>query len=139
MTYYGYISIICFTAILFLFWLCIWFIFKYEPYPVRSISYYTKIGDGVKEFIQDLFVGYILPLILILCGLFGFLFYTKDEDIRYKEIKDAISLGYTLYINGIEADASHITLEDYNLDVITIEDEIKEVHIAGNKAHRADY
>ena len=125
---YEIISTICLCAFLHLFILTCCFVFDCDPYPVH----FTKD----KDFLRDFFVGYVLPALTILSITFGIFFNAKADDEKYAKIKDVLSSGYTLYINGIETDASHITIEDYHLDVITIEDEIKEVHIAGNKASR---
>ena len=104
------------------------------PYPLMSISYYTKEGNGgFKCFIRDIFVGYGLPIMMVLCVIIGVYYSEKATNAKYAEIKEAVSSGYALYINGAETDISHITLEDYSLSTITVNDEIKEVHIAANK------
>ena len=133
---YDIVSIICVFAFLLLFILTCICIFDNEPYPLHFKSYYTSRLGGLKWFIKDYFIGIVLPAITILCVVFAVICGVKAVDEKYAKIKEAISSGYTLYINGIETDASHITLEDYSLSVITIEDEIREVHIAGNKASR---
>jgi hypothetical protein len=133
---YEIVSTICLCAFLPLFILTCWFVFDCDPYPVHFISYYTSKHGGLKQFIKDFFIGYVLPALTILSITFGIFFNAKADDEKYAKINDVLSSGYTLYINGIETDASHITLEDYNLSAITIEDEIREVHIAGNKTSR---
>lgn len=119
------------VALVFLYGICLNIDF---PYPLMSMSYYAKEGNGgFRRFIRDFFVGYMLPIIMILCLIVGVYCGVKAADEEYAEIKEAISSGYTLYINGVETDVSHITLEDYSLSTITVNDEIREVHIAANK------
>ncbi len=117
-------------ALLLLFAICI---HCDDPYPLMSLSYY----GGFKGFAKDLLVGYVLPIVGILCVAGGFYSASKAAETKaaekYAEIEDAVSSGYTLYINGAETDISHITLEDYSLSAITVNDEIREVHIAANK------
>lgn len=52
---------------------------------------------------------------------------------EYNRVVRCIESGYTLYINGAEADLSHITIEDYSRDAITVHDDTKEIHVAANK------
>lgn len=109
-----------------------------NPYPIVSLSYYTKENNGgFKSFAKDHFVGHVLPIVISLCVAGSFYSAYKAAETKtaekYAEIENAVSSGYTLYINGAETDISHITLEDYSLSTITVNDEIREVHIAANK------
>ena len=120
-------------ALLLLFAICI---HCDDPHPLMPLSYYIYDG-GFKGFAKDLLVGYVLPIVGILCVAGGFYSAYKAAETKaaekYAEIEDAVSSGYTLYINGAETDISHVTLEDYSLSTITVNDEIREVHIAANK------
>lgn len=102
-------------------------------YPLEAPNHYSSFG----EFAVEWFIGVVLPLMsaacLIGCAIAFMTGNAKERKERYSNIEKAISSGYTLYVNGAETDISHITLEDYSLGAITVNDEIKEVHIAANK------
>lgn len=106
---------------------------KVVVYPLEAPSRYSSFG----EFAVEWFIGIVFPLMSAACFIGGMVAFRtgseKARDERYANIRETISSGYTLYINGAETDISHITLEDYSLDTITVNDESKEVHIAANK------
>ena len=87
---------------------------------------------------SDIFIGIIMPaisVILIVASITGIL--TESEESQksfYNNIKDYVNNdGYTVWINGAEVDLQHITIEDYPSYNISIEEEIKEIHIVTNK------
>lgn len=106
---------------------------KVVVYPLEAPSSYSSFG----KFAVEWFIGIVFPLMSAACFIGGMVAFRtgseKARDERYANIRETISSGYTLYINGAETDISHITLEDYSLDTITVNDESKEVHIAANK------
>lgn len=87
--------------------------------------------------IIDVLVGVVMPACaigIIFCSFFlGLTSARQTKEEYYNSIKNYISeQGYTVWINGTEVDMQHITIEDYAQDIITIENEIKEIHIVAN-------
>ena len=108
------------------------------PYPLIGLSWY-KEGEngGFKRWLLDRLTGIVLPISVFVFFFIGIFTFGEAGDRikaqKYDNIREDISSGYTLYINGSETDIAHITLEDYSLSTITVNDDIKEVHIAANK------
>lgn len=88
--------------------------------------------------VQDVLIGAVLPVIAIgvFLGSLVWLAFLNDyrTDYYWERIHYQIeNENYTVWINGSEVDIMHITIEDYSPNIITIDEEIKEIHIAANK------
>ena len=88
--------------------------------------------DGMSD-MKERCIGFLGFAVLFLSLFFMGRIDREQKVRRITHITDCIESGYTLYINGAEADVSHITLEDYSPSAITVHDDIREVHIAANK------
>ena len=59
--------------------------------------------------------------------------WSTESESNYEDVQCKIDSGYTVYINGIKADAEHITIEQYSWDTISTYDDKKEIQIAANR------
>lgn len=89
--------------------------------------------DSLKERVKGYAISTACICAFILPILLGKTALNEVSARKYNHIVQCVESGYTLYINGAETDFSHITIEDYGLSRITVNDDIKEVHIAANK------
>lgn len=94
-------------------------------------------ADKSKSFninsVFDLLAGVITPVIgaglIILSIVFAYNHSKNTSREWYDSVKDYVyNQGYSVYIDGVEVDVSHITIENYNR--ISINEEIREVHIS---------
>ena len=82
----------------------------------------------------DVIKGVILPIVAI--GLLAISYFTgvflldTDRQDFYDNVKSYVTeQGYTIWIDGIEVELEHITIENYLRSSISVKEEIKEIHI----------
>lgn len=89
--------------------------------------------DSLKERVKGYAISTACICAIILPILLGKTALNEVSAREYNRVVQCIENGYTLYVNGTETDLSHITIEDYSRDAITVHDDTKEVHVAANK------
>lgn len=106
-------------------------------YPCVCIFAEKVLDAACEDFLKEKAKSYAVAAICIcLVALSIFLGWAALDEVstrKYNHVIQCIESGYTLYINGVETDLSHITIEGYSHDAITVHDDIKEIHIAANK------
>lgn len=106
-------------------------------YPCVHISAETVLDAAYEDSLKEKAKSYAIAVACIFAIIsLIFLGRTALNEVsarEYNRIIQCIESGYTLYINGAEADPSHITIEDYSHDAITVHDDTKEIHVAANK------
>lgn len=106
-------------------------------YPCVHISaeevYDAAYEDSLKEKAKSYAITVACICAIILPIQLGRTALNEVSAREYNRVVQCIESGYTLYVNGTETDLSHITIEDYSRDAITVHDDTKEVHIAANK------
>ena len=80
-------------------------------------------------------VTYVFGAVVILLG--GIVIPNKIANNNAIEkraaIESKIDNGYDIYVNGTKVEPEHITIDSYSLDIITVHDDVNEIHIAANK------
>lgn len=89
--------------------------------------------DSLKEKVKSYAIAVACIFAIVSLIYLGRAALDKVSAREYNRVVQCIESGYTLYVNGVETDLSHITIEDYSRDAITVHDDTKEIHVAANK------
>ena len=106
-------------------------------YPCVHISAEEVLDAAYEDSLKEKAKSYAIAVACIFAIVsLIFLGRTALDEVsarEYNRVVQCIESGYTLYVNGTETELSHITIEDYSRDAITVHDDTKEIHIAANK------